>query len=120
MPVPCHGTITLNNLCVSIDATKQVTYRTLQQQYGDGYVARRTDGINPVMETWKVSTPMMPVEDVLALEQELIALGPNYFDWTPPNETTAKKWILDPVRWDWDYSTGDIAGLSFTLKRYYV
>jgi hypothetical protein len=67
-----------------------------------------------------VSTPPMPIADVLALEQELIALGPKSFDWTPPNEPLPKKWILDPVKWDMDYSTGDLAALSFTLKRWYV
>ena len=119
MPVPCSGVITLNNLCVTVDATKQVAFRTLQQQYGDGYVARRQDGVNPVMETWNVSTPTMPVEDVINLENELIALGTRSFGWTPPNETVEKQWILDPVVWNWTYSSGDKASLSFTLKRWY-
>ena len=119
MPVSCPGQITLNNLCVAVDATKQTSFRTIQQQYGDGYMARRQDGVNPVMEMWNVSTPPMPVEDVLALEAELIALGPDFFAWTPPNETASKNWILDPVQWDWSYQTGDMASLSFTLKRWY-
>ena len=119
MPVPCPGAITLNNLCVTVDATRQVAFRTLQQQYGDGYVARRQDGVNPVMETWNVSTPPMPVEEAYAFENELIALGTRSFGWTPPNETAEKQWILDPVTWNWSYSTGDLASLSFTLKRWY-
>ena len=118
MPVPCSQ-ITLNNLCVAVNAQKQASLRTIQQQYGDGYMARRQDGVNPLMETWQVSTPPMPVADALALEQELITLGTNFFAWTPPNEPAAKNWILDPVMWDWSYQTGDIATLSFTLKRWY-
>jgi len=119
MPVPCTGAITLNNLCVTVDATRQVAFRTLQQQYGDGYAARRQDGVNPVMETWNVSTPPMPVAQAYAFEAELIALGTRSFGWIPPNETADKQWILDPVAWNWTYSTGDLASLSFTLKRWY-
>ena len=118
MPVPCSQ-ITLNSLCVAVNAQKQASLRTIQQQYGDGYVARRQDGVNPLMETWQVSTPPMPVADALALEQELITLGTKSFAWTPPNEPAPKNWILDPVMWDWSYQTGDIASLSFTLKRWY-
>ena len=119
MPVPCTAAITLNNLCVTVDATRQVAFRTLQQQYGDGYVARRQDGVNPVMETWSISTPPMPVAEAYAFEAELIALGTQAFGWTPPNEPDEKQWVLDPVAWDWTYSTGDVASLSFTLKRWY-
>lgn len=118
MPVSCSQ-ITLNSLCVQVDAKKQASLRTIQQQYGDGYMARRQDGVNPLIEVWQVATPPMPVADVLALDQELITLGTNFFAWTPPNEPAAKNWILDPVTWDWSYQTGDMASLSFTLRRWY-
>ena len=119
MPVRCEGAITLNNLCVAVEATKTTTFRALQQQYGDGYMARRQDGVNPVNETWSVRTPMMTAEDCLNFENELIQLGTGFFGWTPPNESEEKNWILDPVTWTWSYSTGDLASLSFTLKRWY-
>lgn len=119
MPVPCDAEMTLGTLCVQVSATKQVSVRYLQQQYGDGYVARRQDGVNPLMETWRVATPPMPVANALALEEELIALGSGFFEWTAPNDTEAKNWVLEPVQWDWSYQTGDIASLSFTLKRWY-
>ena len=119
MPVPCEAAMTLGTLCVQVSATKQVAVRYLQQQYGDGYVARRQDGVNPVMETWQVATPPMAVADVQALETELIALGPGFFAWTPPNETVPKNWILEPIQWAWSFQTGDMASLSFTLKRWY-
>ena len=100
-------------------ATKRTSFRTLQQQYGDGYTARRQDGINPVNHTWGVSTPLMEFEDALALEEELIANGTGFFTWTPPNEATAYEFILDPVAWDWTFEASGYASLSFTLKRWY-
>jgi phage-related protein len=119
MASDCTAALTLGTLCVTVDAKKTTTFRALQQQYGDGYMARRQDGVNPVSEMWTVTTPLQSYEYTQALEDELIALGTGFFEWTAPNESTAKKWIVDPITWTWDYSTGDLASLSFTLKRWY-
>lgn len=118
MPVSCTTEMTLGTLCVSVDATKKASVRTLQQQYGDGYVARRLDGVNTLMEIWNVSTVYSDVDALQDLEQEIIALGANSFAWTAPYETEEKRWILDPYSWDWDFS-GDLARIKFTLKRFY-
>lgn len=118
MPIPCSP-ITLGNLTVRVDAKKSTAIRTLQQQFGDGYMARRPDGINTVSETWSISTPPMPIEDLLALEAELTALGSAPFNWQPPGEPITKKWILDPVKWDTDRQTPDIGSLSFAIRRWY-
>ena len=119
MASDCTAALTLGTLCVTVDAKKTTTFRALQQQYGDGYIARRQDGVNPVSEMWTVTTPLQSYEYTQALEDELIALSTGFFEWTAPNESTAKNWILDPITWSWDYATGDLASLSFTLKRWY-
>ena len=119
MPINCNGKITLDNLCITPQAQKTTSFRTLQQQYGDGYVARRQDGINPVAYTWAVSTPPMPFSDALDLEGELIANGTNPITWTPPGEETAQEFIVDPVAWSWAWADPDNVALSFTLKRWY-
>lgn len=122
MPVNCTANMTLGTLCVSVEARKSASLRMLQQQYGDGYVARRASGVNTLMEMWSVTTPPLPFEQIEALENEIIALANNSFEWTPPNETATtpvKRWILDPPSWDWSYSSDDLASLSFTLRRFY-
>ena len=119
MPVSCSEPITLNTLCPQLSAKRSVAFRSVQQQYGDGYLARRQDGINPVMITWDVSTPPMSIEDCQALEAELIANGTRFFLWKPPFEVTEVNWILDPVSWDWTYDSPTLAQISFTLKRWY-
>lgn len=118
MPVNCEPLMTLETLVPNLSARKNVSFRTLQQQYGDGYMARRQDGLNPINITWTVSTPPLSIENCQALEAELTALGPNPFLWTEPNGTQ-QKWILDPVQWNWNYQTAYLAELSFTLRRWY-
>jgi phage-related protein len=120
MPSDCTDPISLTNLCVALSARKRTSFRTLQQQYGDGYMARRQDGLNPVAYTWDVSTPPMDFNDALNFEEELIANGTQPFDWTPPGETTEEKYIVDPVSWEWSWQTTDLATISFTLKRWYT
>lgn len=112
---------TLKNLCVTPDSTRNATFRVLQQQYGDGYLARRQDGLNPVGESWNVNTPYMTTENAYAMEEEIIALGSGFFEWDPPNEknTPKKKWILDPYNWQFDYGSDKMVRLTFTLRRYY-
>ena len=119
MPVDCTQPVSLSNLCVTLEAKKSTSFRTIQQQYGDGYMARRQDGLNPVSYTWDVSTPVMEIADAQAFEAELIANGPKPFVWTPPQETTPSKWILDPVQWDWSWSTDTLVSISFRLRRWY-
>ena len=111
--------MSLDSLCVTPDARKSVSFRTLQQQYGDGYVARRQDGLNPVAYTWSVSTPLMRVDEALAFEEDLIANGTGFFNWTPPDQTSEATFILDPVEWEWRWGSDEYAAISFTLKRWY-
>ena len=118
MPIDCNSKITLTNLKVTPRATKTTSFRMIQQRYGDGYTARRQDGINPVIEVWDVSTPPMSICDAEAFEQELIANGNGFFSWCAPNESEESSWILDPVSWDWSFDTTDMASLSFSLRRW--
>lgn len=119
MAAECTAPLTLGTLRVTVDATKRTSIRTLQQQFGDGYRARRPDGINTLSEEWQVSTRPMRRAEADALEGELVALGPAPFTWTPPHESTPKQWILDPVQWSTEYPTENAVTLSFTLKRWY-
>jgi phage-related protein len=119
MPLNCNTPVSLDNLCVAVVSQKRTTYRVVQQQYGDGYLARRTDGINPVNYIWTVATPPMPLDEAQAFEAELEANGPTFFSWTPPNDSTPSNWILDPVAWEWSYPTNSMASISFSLRRWY-
>lgn len=116
----CTTAITLGTLRVDLQATREVAFRTLQAQFGDGYLARRQDGINPVIETWSVSTPPRPITELQSVETELINLAGSFFTWTPPYETGAKKWVLFPNKWSWRYMGDEKATISFTLRRFFA
>lgn len=116
----CTTAITLGALRVDLQATREVAFRTLQAQFGDGYLTRRQDGINPVIETWSVSTPPRPITELQSVETELINLAGSFFTWTPPYENSAKKWVLFPNKWSWRYMGDEKATISFTLRRFFA
>jgi len=101
-------------------AQKRTRFRYVEAQFGDGYRARRTDGINPVTEVWEVETPPMPKAEAIVFEAELASNGAASFDWQAPDETSASKWVLDPVEWTTNFESSDYASLSFTVSRYHV
>ena len=118
MTVNCEK-ITLTNLKVRPDARKTTTFRTLQQQYGDGYMARRQDGVNPVNYVWSVSTPPLWIEDAQSFEAELIELGTAPFEWIPPNQQFSETYVVDPPEWSWSWESDQLASIAFQLKRWY-
>ena len=111
--------MTLATLQLEQQSSKQTSFRYLEAQYGDGYTARRQDGLYPVSESWRVTTPTMPASEAVVLEAEIIALGTGFFSWQAPDEATESDWIIDPLEWSRDYDSCDFASLSFTVRRFY-
>ena len=115
MPVSCSPPIMLGTLEVAVTASPTRIKRVLKSQYGDGYMERRSDGINPWMTIWQMETAPLVEEDWLKLEAELQALGERPFLWQAPGAAIATSWALDPVTWQRRY-VQDRATLSFTIK----
>ena len=111
--------MTLSTLRVTADVTPEFGYRTRQAQFGDGYIARRLDGLNPLTEEWPVQTPPLLMSNILTLETELKNLGTQPFVWTAPGDTEAKLWFLSPVKWRRVPYGHAYAALTFNIKRYY-
>lgn len=119
MPTSPPTNFTLGNLRIVVEAQRTESIRTLQQQFGDGYVARRPDGINTSIEEWQVVTRPLRSADAASLEAEIRALGGGPFVWTPPTESVPKKWVLEPVQWARRYLSTEWSTLSFNIKRWY-
>lgn len=117
MPVPCTTPLRLGTLAVQVTATKNTAIRNVANRFGDGYAERRRDGINARLETWQLSTPPAAIEEVLALEEELAALGVGRFSWAPPGEEAERWWRLEPVQWGRSYSSDDLISVSFSIER---
>lgn len=64
-----------------------------QVQFGDGYVQRLTFGLNQDLKTWNLTFEVSET-DADTIETFLEARGGSeYFNWSPPDETTSYKWI---------------------------
>jgi phage-related protein len=75
-------------------ATKSVEAKTRDAKFGDGYSQRVSFGINQVQESWNLRFDNRDLETIEDIEEFLIEhRGVDSFDWTPPNELTAKKYI---------------------------
>jgi phage-related protein len=115
MPTPCPGYLQLETLEVALSATPTITKRVLKAQYGDGYMERRTDGLNPWKTTWQMETP--PLEDGRwqEVEQQLMAFGEKPFYWQPPGAPEKLAWVMEPVQWSRNY-VENRATLRFTIE----
>ncbi len=120
MALPYFTKMTLGTLQLTVEASKTTSIRYLETQFGDGYRARRVDGINPLMERWAISTPVMPIDKLVTLEAEIETLATGHFSWQAPDDTAAKNWVLDPIEWQRSYASPDLGSVSFSLSRYYV
>ena len=110
--------LTLTGLQTTVEASKSVSVRLLTSRFGDGYNARRLDGINPVKEMLRIKTKFDTYTNTASIETALIGLNGNHFQWTPPFESTAKYWIVEPSQWQWQFE-GELSCLTFQIERFY-
>jgi phage-related protein len=115
MPIPCDAMISLGNLKVALSASPIRTKRVLKAQFGDGYMERRADGLNPWSTTWNMETVPLVEDDWLTLEAYLEALGERPFSWQPPGSPEPLAWALEPVQWQRS-TEGPLCKLRFTIK----
>jgi phage-related protein len=93
--------------------------RVNKVRYGDGYEQRAADGLNPVMQSWRLK-----FDDVdNAIGNDLIAFliargGVEAFDWTPKWATTAIKVICED--WNRSIARGDLSNISATFEQRFV
>ena len=77
---------------------KQSVSRVLRADFGDGYSQRAGDGINVISETWDIEWEHLDSDEIALLETQLeSARGVDAIDWTPRDETAAKKFTV--IEW---------------------
>ena len=92
-------------------ATKVKKPNVRSTQYGDGYEQRVTYGINQNPAVWQLTFSNRDYTETDAIEAFLDAReGTESFDWTPPNEATALKFICR----EWNVRTVNAAYKSLT------
>ena len=83
-----------------VSQSSQLTrsYRILEAKYGSGLGQRAGDGINNIQDSWAITYDNLTASQYSTLIAAFdAAYGVQYFTWTPPNESTAKKFTVGQV-----------------------
>lgn len=99
----------------SIDSGKKVVFRTKRSSFGDGYTQRAGDGINTRLRKFSVTWNLLSLSEIESIESFLEAReGHEAFFWTPPRETTPRKYICEG--YDRGYTGGIADSLTATFE----
>jgi len=85
---------TFPSISPSFGASKASRPNVRNVQFGDGYSQRLRYGLNTDLKIWSLRWEHISETDTDTIEAFLEArAGAEHFDWSPPDETTAYKWI---------------------------
>ena len=78
-------------------ANKSSAPKVRKTQFGDGYDQRITFGLNQNPKTWDLTWQNITEANSDTIETFLDARAADgaSFDWTPPDESTAYKWVCE-------------------------
>jgi phage-related protein len=111
-------TDTFPNISPDMDSDPTYTPKILRAEFGDGYLQAAGDGINPFKEEWSLSFTARPKADIDAIADFVKSKnGTVPFFWTPPDETTPKKWFTVGAINGPRKVGPDIYSISFDIER---
>jgi phage-related protein len=92
---------TFPSITPTYGAQKTSQPKVRQVQFGDGYSQRLTVGLNQDPKVWSLTWEVSETDsDTIETFLNARAADGASFDWTPPDEATAYKWIC----YDWSKS----------------
>lgn len=106
--------------------TRQRQQRVRKFQMGDGYEQVTPDGINNVIDVYRLTTRPLTLEEAIALDQDFTDLNGDFFFAQFHFDDIEHKYRLEPNEWSWE----DIGGVprdtenrfnivTFSVKRIY-
>ena len=103
---------------VSVGVNRQVAFKTLSAQFGDGYEQRAPNGINNRVETISIKWEALTKADFTTVVTALDAVGGwDYLTFTPHGESTEKRYKLKDGAYSTSYSTsGDSNILLYSVE----
>lgn len=94
-------------------AAVSITPTVRAVRFGDGYEQRLTYGINTQPQEWSLRFSVRDADETAAIDSFLAtAGGKDWFYWTPPNTSTALKFVCR----DWNRSIDNAAYSTITAK----
>jgi phage-related protein len=92
---------TFPSITPTYGAQKTSQPKVRQVQFGDGYSQRLSVGLNQNSKAWSLTWEVSETDaDTIETFLDARAADGASFDWTPPDEATAYKWIC----YDWSKS----------------
>ncbi len=83
----------LPSIAIDHGSARKVDQRVLRADFGDGYSQRAVDGLNTARQEWQLQWTQLTKAQATQLKDFFIARGgAEAFNWTPPDEATARKW----------------------------
>jgi phage-related protein len=100
----------------SVGLSRQVTARTLDAGFGDGYTQRAGDGLNTIPRVLSLSWDMLEPTDADDIEAFFVAqAGYRKFDWTDPRDGSPGQFICRT--WTRTSPTGMTDAISATFEK---
>lgn len=106
---------TFPNIPISYGSQKTNAPNVRVVQFGDGYEQRLTYGVNQNPKQWSLRWEYLDETDADTIDTFLNAraLDGGSFDWTPPDEVTAYKWVCYEWQKSIDYPTVSTVTATF-------
>ena len=100
----------------AVPIPKQVTNRTLEASFGNGYRQSGPDGMNSQIFTIQLQWPALTVDEADEIEAFFAARGGyQAFLWTAPREFTPKKWVAKA--WNRSYNDQEQDSITVTFEQ---
>ena len=84
--------------------------RVKRVDFGDGYSQRHLDGLNPVVQKWRLIWERIPDAQAEELRLFFKNLGAGIVDWQPYNQPAVLKWSAS------DFSSKPVAAMISTVS----
>lgn len=98
-------------------ATKDSEPRILEARFGDGYAQEVVDGINANPQNWSLSFVPCSKSDYETLDDYLVSMIGQSFDWANPDGDTIK---VKCKKWSASYQPPNMRVLSATFEQVFV
>lgn len=106
------------SIAVDQASTKTRKNRILTAQYGNGYAQYANDGINSQYDEWELQLRNLSSTDRSTMNTFYETVGSVvWFTWTPPGDSSSKKWRIVKDTYKETSSGGLIYNISFTVQQ---
>lgn len=105
---------------ISQKSTKQTTYRTLINSFGNGYEQRTPDGVNTTMDLWQVYYEHLTLTQLATVTTVLDAVGGwDYITWTSFLDTVQKRYKVTSNGYNVTTEGGNVYTIQIELQTVY-